>query len=278
VTIDYEDFGTCLLSAHSRSRTIYGESGGQRIWIKQTVPPKARIWHTLQKLLAASLNRPFLRATVSEGGSKSLAMEAARLREFKAKGFHVPDVLGVYDNILVMTDAGPQLRAFLDQTLESEKRAFILKKAVQALAALHNAGLAHGRPYMRDMTWDGRHIGFLDLEEDPVLVMPIMSAQARDVWIFLSAASRYARLPGNKSDYDDALIADLFTEYKQCVDPAILDELRTMVEFAAPLRQFLDRKFLWSRIGTDARQSVFVNRCLESCLKDGSSSSKTEVL
>jgi len=264
--MDYHDFGVCLLSAHPNSRTISGEHDGRTLWIKQTVPPKARIWHTVQKLVAAAFGLPILRATVSEGGSHSLKMEADRLAQFKQLGFHVPDVIAVYDDIMVMTDAGPQLRARLDQTTDSETRITDLKAAINALAALHKAGLAHGRPYMRDMTWDGKNIGFLDLEENPVLVMPLATAQARDLWIFLSAASRYARRPGNKMHYEDALILDLFNEYKKSADPKILEELKEFVLFMRPLRKLLDRKLLWKKIGTDARQSVFVNRCLEACL------------
>ncbi len=265
-TMDYHDFGVCLLSAHPNSRTISGEHEGRTLWVKQSVPPKTRIWHLIQKLVATLAGLPILRATVSTGGSHSLKMEAERLAQFKQLGFHVPDVVAAYDDIMVMTDAGPQLRAHLDQTTDSETRKAGLEVAINALAALHKAGLAHGRPYVRDMTWDGEKIGFLDLEENPALVMPLATAQARDLWIFLSSASRYARRPGDKMHYEDALILDLFNEYKKSADPKVLEELKQFVLFMRPLRRLLDHNILWKKIGTDARQSVFVNRCLEQCL------------
>lgn len=264
--MDYHDFGVCLLSAHPQARTISGEHEGRTLWIKRPARPKARIWHHIQKLVAMVSDLPILRATVSDGGSHSLKMEAERLTQFKKSGFHVPDVLAVYDDIMVMTDAGAQLRAHLDQITDTETRTANLKSAVNALADLHKAGLAHGRPYVRDMTWDGKKVGFLDLEENPVLVMPLATAQARDLWIFLSAASRYARRPGEKMYYEDTLILQLFDEYKKSADPKVLAELKQFVLFMRPLRRLLDRKILWKKIGTDARQSVFVNRCLETSL------------
>ena len=271
--MNYLDFGTCLVSAHPESRTICGNHEGQKLWVKLTVPPKARIWHTLQKIIAGISGCPILRATVSPGGTESLKMEAERLREFKSKGFHVPDVLAVYDDMLVLTDAGQQFREYLDKTTDSQKRRDALKSAMRSMGNLHRAGLAHGRPYMRDMTWDGNVIGFLDLEEDPVRVMPLTTAQARDIWIFLSAASRYARRPGHKGIYEDALIVELFHEYARDADKDVLKDLQQFVLFLKPLRRVLDNKYLWKKIGTDARQSVFINRCLEECLESACSSS-----
>lgn len=264
--MDYYSFGTSLISQHPASRTIRGELDGRVLWIKQTVPPKARIWHRLQKILAALFAKPILRGTVSEGRAENLRAEAKRLQDFAACGFHVPEVLAVYDEFMVMVDAGPQLRAALDETKDTALREQTLLCAIRALADLHAGGLAHGRPYVRDMTWDGKQIGFLDLEEDPVKVMPLAAAQARDVWIFLSAASRYARPAGQKMHYEPALIQTLFAEYQKTARPDTLKELEIFVMFLRPVRRLLDNEFLWPKIGTDARQSVFINRCIESLL------------
>lgn len=261
--MNYLHFGHSLIENHPGSRTVKGEFQGRSLWIKQAVPPKARIWHKLQKIAASITGQPALRATVSSGGAHSLHAEARRLRDFKERGFHVPDVLVVHDNMIVMTDAGPQLRAYLDNEKEPDKRLAVLKSAMDAMADLHKSGLAHGRPYMRDMTWDGERIGFLDLEEDPALVMPIATAQARDIWIFLGAASRYARSKQDKRLFDENVIAELYASYEKAADQKVLDELRFFVRYLAPLRRLLDRPFLWQKIGSDARQAVIINRCLE---------------
>lgn len=266
--MDYQEFGICLISAHPKSRTISGDYNGQTIWIKQSVPPKARIWHVLQKAMAAVFGMPILRATVSPGHHESLEAEAQRLKEFADHGFHVPRVLGLYPDMMVMNDAGPQLRSWLDRTLDYAQREQALKAAIESLAHLHSKGFAHGRPYMRDMTWDETKIGFLDLEEDPVKVMPLQTAQARDVWIFLSAASRYARTPGNKAQYEPNIILSLFETYKQKADAKVIAELKSFTAFLSPLRRLLEKQSVWQKIGTDARQSVFVTACLERSLKD----------
>lgn len=261
--MDYYSFGSALIEKNPEARTLCGDLEGRRIWIKQPVPPKTRIWHLIQKAVSCIIKNPILRVTVSQGGSRVLRAEAERLRKFRQMGFHVPEVLAVHDDMIIMTDIGPQFRQFLDQTKDFEGRLALLKICMQSMASLHNAGLAHGRPYMRDMTWDGERIGFLDLEEDPVTVMPLATAQARDVWIFLSAASRYALKSGSKTVYEDRLIIELYNEYAQSANKQALDELRSLVKFMRPLRLLLDNRLLWPKIGRDARQSAFVNRCLE---------------
>lgn len=259
---DYLAFGQSLIDARPESRTMYGWLNGERIWIKQTCPPKARIWHSLQKILAAVLRQPVLRCTVSPGGPAALAQEAERLAIFKARRFYVPDVLARNRNMLILSDAGPQLRTWLDSREDDATRKEALSQAARALAAVHKAGMTHGRPYVRDMTWDGNRIGFLDLEEDPVRVMPLSCGQARDVWLFLGSVARFARLPDNKYIYKEDLISDIWAVYVRDTDPQVIAALESFVMFLNPLRRWLEKNGLWRRIGDDARQSVFVTRCL----------------
>lgn len=268
--MDYLIFGTCLISAHPGSRTLSGDYEGRKLWIKQTVPPQSRIWHTLQRAMASLSGLPILRATVITDDSPiNLEHEAKRLRTFKENGFKVPDVLAVYDTMMVLTDVGPQLRTTLDQTLDSERRVEILKQAIRNLAALHRKGLVHGRPYLRDMTYENAEIAFLDLEEDPLTVMPLAAGQARDLWIFLGSASRYARLPGNKAAYDPALIKTLYEEYGQICDSAVVEELRRFIHFLMPVLKIIEKPLIWKKVGTDARQAGIATRCLYECLSSG---------
>ncbi len=264
---DYLQFGQNLTATHPESRTMYGILDGQRIWIKQICPPKARIWHALQKILAAVLRQPILRCTVSPGGPDALAREADRLITFKASGFHVPDVLARNAQMLILSDAGPQLREWLDKNKDPQARKDALKEATRALAAVHKAGMTHGRPYVRDMTWDGVRIGFLDLEEDPVRVMPLPCGQARDIWLFLGSAARFARVPDNKYMYEEDLIRDLWAEYARHTDQQVIGALEKFVCFLNPLRGWLESDFMWRHIGTDARQSVFITSCLYKLLR-----------
>jgi tRNA A-37 threonylcarbamoyl transferase component Bud32 len=265
--MDYMTFGYSLTAqAPASRRTLRAEHAGRSIWIKQKTPSKSGPWHAAQRGIALCLRYPILRATVSSGEA-SCRREAARLREFKAGGWHVPEVLAVNDDMLIMSDLGPSLKAFLDKTPDPETRLTVLRTAAGTLARLHQGGLVHGRPYLRDMTWDGTQIGFLDLEENPATVMPLEAAQARDVWIFLSSACRFAQAGEDKYAYDKSVIDLLFREYCRRARPAVLEELRTFVRLLKPLR-LVSPGFIWRRVGSDVRQSAIVTDYLAGALKE----------
>lgn len=262
--MDYLDFGKTLIAAKPGDRTFCGyDEQARRIWIKRPCPPKTRIWHRLQRMIALCLRQPILGCTVSGGGAESLRQEGERLRAFKAMGFAVPDVLAVSDEMLVLSDGGPQLRAVLDKTEDENAQQAILLQTARALAALHRKGAVHGRPYLRDMTWHDGTVGFLDLEETPEQVMPIAAAQARDVWLFLGSAARFARKDGDKYTYDSDKLGTLYQAYIENADPQVLAELKDFVEFLSPIRRLCERRFLWTKIGTDARQAVVATRCIK---------------
>lgn len=255
--MDLLSFGHHLAAQSPQRPTLSGEHDGRRVWVKKSVSSKTRHWHVLQKAVTFCLPFPVLRTTVSKGGAESLRQEAGRLREFKAKGIHVPDVLALDNDILVMSHLGPQLKEFLEKETDPEIRLSMLKKAVKALADMHRSGLAHGRPYLRDMTWDGERIGFLDFEENPTAVMSLEAAQARDIWLFLSSCGSFACVRGDKYTYDRNFIDALFNEYRQYARPETLKELQKFMALLKPFPVIIG-KFLWRRVGGDVRRSAFV--------------------
>jgi tRNA A-37 threonylcarbamoyl transferase component Bud32 len=260
---DVLSFAAQIVAQQPYNRAIGVLHGTRRIWIKQAAPYRARLWHRVQAALALILRWPILRPTASPGGGVALMQEAERLHRFKACGIAVPDVLAQDGHMLVLADLGPQLQSCLDSCTDPETRRMLLHRALEALAQLHRAGLCHGRPYLRDMTWDGTRIGFLDLEEDPASIMPLPMAQARDIWIFLCSAAGLARGADDRLVYAPDLIDCLFQYYRNSGgDAAVMAALSHFVQRLAPLGRILRAPALWRRIGTDARQAVFVTERL----------------
>ncbi|WP_170753418.1 hypothetical protein [Ruegeria lacuscaerulensis] len=109
-------------------------------------------------------------------------------RFLRSCGVPVPAVLLESDSYFVVEDAGHSLSALCGDPLVAkvEKLAACIA-AGQALARLHAADLAHGRPAFRDMCWDGRRIRFIDFEYfDPSQAGSIR--KARDIGIALLSA------------------------------------------------------------------------------------------
>lgn len=97
--------------------------------------------------------------------AKAFAAERQGLRALADAGLPVAGVVAEGPDWVLMPDAGPILPEVVadPSQAEAEKlRAFA--EAGRALGRLHWAGMAHGRPAVRDVCWDGREARFIDLE------------------------------------------------------------------------------------------------------------------
>ncbi|MDD7972377.1 hypothetical protein [Roseinatronobacter alkalisoli] len=148
---------------HQRVAAI--ELDGRRYWIKR--PEAAPLRLRLQK----------------GNGAAAFQREMARLTAFAERGAPVPAIMAQSPDMVILADAGLPL-SHLAQHGPAEDMVFLLAQAARALAGLHAAGLAHGRPRLRDICWDGADIRFLDLEAGARLDAPRWR-RARDLLIFL---------------------------------------------------------------------------------------------
>lgn len=244
------------LIAQSPARQIFrAEMDGDAYWVKRASLPKAKFLHRLQQIAAACLRLPMLSVTASDGGAEALKTEVTRLWRFRAASVHVPEVVAEGERFYVATDIGSELQSFLQKMDDTSAQKALIEKAARALAALHAKGLVHGRPYLRDMTWDGETIGFLDLEEDPLRVMSFDAAQARDVWIFLVGCARFAV-------QDAEILPIAFAAYRASAPAGYEPHLKTLTRLARPLRAFV-QKYLWNRVRKNVRFAVMANAFLE---------------
>lgn len=76
----------------------------------------------------------------------------------------VTDLVVLTPDYMVTRDGGSNVKDWLDKDIPEEEKEHILERAGEALASLHQCDIVHGRPALRDMTWDGKHLTFLDWE------------------------------------------------------------------------------------------------------------------
>ncbi len=248
-----------MIAAQPQARTLRGvDEHGRVFWVKRASAAKTRLWHVLQSIIAQVLRAGILRPTAGPGGPTALHAEAQRLRDFAAAGLRVPTILAEAEDFLILSDIGPAVAELLRDDPDPVRRYSLMEHAILTLAALHAGGRAHGRPYLRDMTWADGQIGFLDLEENPQSVMPLHQAQARDVWIFLCAAARHT---------DDAGMDALFRAYtRRHRDPAQMESLHRLIRLLHPPARLLTH-LGQKRVGRDVRQAVCATQCLHRTLK-----------
>ena len=192
--------------------------GGQRMWLKQYARGNRAFSLGLLGAVARRLHLDILRPPPHRGGDAARDTEMRRLAELQAQQVNVPPVLGQGAALLILGENGRSLASCLREADPAACDALVAA-ALAALVRAHGNGAYFGQPLSRNMTWDGQAIGFLDFEEDPLEVMSLVQAQARDVLMLVRGVARhYLGRPAALQALLDAAMAG--------ESPAVLDLVR----------------------------------------------------
>jgi tRNA A-37 threonylcarbamoyl transferase component Bud32 len=164
------------------------EIDGAPAWLKDFDQPSPPKWAGLQRAAHAVARLDLLKPAPTLAGPAGAAAEAGAIRRCREAGARVPEILWIKGARLALSDIGETLRDM--QRRGAPAIADATMAAAGELARLHRHGIVHGRPILRNMTWNGARVGFLDFEERPLEVMPIESAAARDVLLLLMSVGR----------------------------------------------------------------------------------------
>jgi len=160
--------------------------GGARYWLKRPEAPRSLRWR-LQK------GDPV----------RAFHAERAGIRHLARLGAPVPQLVASGADFLLIADAGPTLEAVLgDPATPRDTARTAAVAAGRALGRLHAGGLAHGRPYLRDICWDGAQIRMIDFETFSSRTSA--ARQGRDAVLFLASL---LSVPGGRAVFGAAVRA-----------------------------------------------------------------------
>lgn len=222
-----------------------------RGWLKRAEPEPKNPWRKVVRYTTTLVPWPLLRSTATTGDLDSVRAEARRLRQWRAAGLPVPELLEAAEDHIVVAHAGESLREWLAREPVVARRLEAVVLAARSLGQLHRTGFCHGRPFLKDLVYDGRQVTFIDLEEEPSKVMPLLTAQVRDVMLFIMSC---AALLGAKHPAGDLrLVADAYRAANPSpeLQRSLRRNLRALWWAALPLRLCPTR---W--LGRDGRQAV----------------------
>lgn len=228
------------------------ERGGRILWIKRPSPDDRPIWLAAQRVLAGLVPLDFLKPAPGLDGAGAIAREVGMITALRAGGFHVPEIAYASSRAIVLGDLGPTIASLAHDARFSGDRTALeaaLQAASMELARLHAAGHVHGRPCLRDFTFDGDQVGFLDFEEMPTAVMPFAVAAARDVWLW-SIQVFHAMEPGEA----EAIVQRYLAGARADVEAELKRALRLLAPIARamnhPVTRFGNRELKRSVGGT----------------------------
>ena len=142
--------------------------------------------HRLLNSLAWMAGVSYLKAVPVHGAARSQAIEVMRLRALRGAGLPVPEVLHVAPDYFVMTYLGERDMALTLR--EQGMQAWDLwLAAMEQLLRVHAQGQYLSQCFARNIIVSDRFHGLIDFEDDPLEVMNLVEAQARDWLIYLQS-------------------------------------------------------------------------------------------
>jgi tRNA A-37 threonylcarbamoyl transferase component Bud32 len=185
---DLQRIGASQAWRAHRVEVFHGTSRGSVLVKGQRARRAAWRFHLLNGMARATA-LPLLRAVPAHGGARAQQIEVARLRSLGAAGVAVPQVLHVDVDFFVQSYVqGKRLDVLLGkggvEALEGWQR------GLQGLVEVHARDQCLSQAFARNFIAGGGHMTMIDFEDNPLEVMPLEQAQARDWLAYLHSSAR----------------------------------------------------------------------------------------
>ncbi len=152
--------------------------------------PARPVWrYRLMNGLARAAGVPLLRSAPAPGGAAAQRIEVRRLRSLAAAGVPVPEVLHVESEFFVQRWLGETRLDALLQRADAEALRW-WTCGLDALIDLHARGQYLSQAFARNFIACGETLAMIDFEDDPLQVMSLERAQARDWLAYLHSSAR----------------------------------------------------------------------------------------
>ena len=178
-----------MTDSFQRVRKI--QYGNQAAWRKQYADQGRRKRMAVLRWIARRLGANALLAPIPLSPKEACATELAMITRLKSLGVLVPDVLEAGETHLVLSDIGVLFSAECRRRKSLGERSALLRDGFEAINDLHRRGGYLSQAFARNLTEQEGRIGFIDLEEDPVKVMSLHAAQARDIIFYVHSTARF---------------------------------------------------------------------------------------
>lgn len=205
VEADFVQYVQDLLQQHKGQRIRCFDYANQRYWLKQPEQVKG-VWRFLKP-------QP----------KRAFANELAALQDLMAQNAPVPKVVLAGEDFFVLQDAGKTLSQWAEEeSVTAQQKLAILADGAKALADLHRQNLVHGRPALRDMTWEQGRVRFIDFEARSKTTN-LMWKKVRDSLVFIHSL-------GRSDVIDQEEMRFVVDKYQQYCDPEVWQHTLSFIQ------------------------------------------------
>ncbi len=180
------------MDSAARIERIANDQGS--FWLKKAAPARGVFRYHALNLFSRLLRLPLLKAVPQPGGNAAIDNEVKRIQQLASNGILVPQIVAHGDSWLLIKDVGASIIREMKQNNTSQtRRQELIKVCLEAIKALHLKGQYLSQGFIRNMLLDesGKQVAFIDFEDDPLTVMNLAEAQARDVLLLVNSTARF---------------------------------------------------------------------------------------
>jgi tRNA A-37 threonylcarbamoyl transferase component Bud32 len=191
------------------------------------------------KALSRLTRNPLLLPVPSPGGKQAQQMEIDRLTQLRQAGIRVPEVLWTGEDYLVLRRIpGESLQHHFEQDSRQALKAF--QSGLQGLLDVHSRQQYLSQGFARNILVSEGELWFIDFEDDPIQVMTLPDAQARDVLTYLLSAIWLSRAPR-------AEMMTAWTGWAHRCTPEVRSRVRAATTGLSWLRHLPRKRKPWGR-------------------------------
>lgn len=210
------------------------KAGRKSYWIKNYHAENVSWGRWGHAAVSVLIPSPVFKASPILKPAEAKQYELGKLRAFQAAGFNTPEVIHEGKLHFVMTDEGDTLnRTLIDiEAKDPVRHDKLLCGWIGEIGKLHASGLCHGRPHVKDIIYKRGKWVHLDFEEAPETVMPLETAQARDLILVFHQMVRRMRKQENLHTALDM--------YRTAVPDKNIKAARESLDSLVPLAKFAE--------------------------------------
>ena len=137
---------------------------------------------------------PLLKAVPQPGGNQAISNEVKRIKQLNTAGVLVPLIVAFDNNWLLIKNAGHSIvDQMKDSTVSQSTKQQLFQSCLSAIKSLHQNQQYLSQGFIRNMLVDSHsnQIAFIDFEDDPLEVMSLPQAQARDLLLLVNSTARF---------------------------------------------------------------------------------------
>lgn len=183
-----------LSANNDPERVVKIETEKGNYWLKKAAPARGIFRYYGLNLFSKLLRLPLLKAVPQPGGEAAISNELNRITHLKANHIAVPAVISHDKQWLLIEDAGVSIiKELKSKSVTQQRRQELFAMCLSAIKEVHRKSQYLSQGFVRNMVLNPhtQEVVFIDFEDDPLEVMSLPDAQARDLLLFVESTARF---------------------------------------------------------------------------------------